>query len=213
MNDSDARDVSEDGPAAPAGPSSFRGPMRRNEELIDLLVELQVLDRVPRMGYLLRGLSDPESVAEHNFHVVFLVWSLGRKIPNLDVLRALEMALIHDLAEVRTGDLPKVAERYFVEGAKHTAEHAVLAELLGPLAEPGLELHSEYRAAATPEARLVKACDKLQLMLKIHVYERWGATGLGEFWDNPDNFPDFGFAPVREIFAELRRRHAAAVSP
>lgn len=181
--------------------------MRRNDELLDVVAELQVLDRVPRMGYLLRGVAEPESVAEHNFHVVFLVFCLGREIPGLDLRRALEMALVHDLAEVRTGDLPKVSERYFVAGAKHDAERAVLEELLGPLAEPGLALHDEYHAAATPEARLVKACDKLQLMLKIHVYERWGATGLGEFWSNPDNFPDFGFEPVRRLFDELRRRH------
>jgi putative hydrolase of HD superfamily len=208
VSDSSSRDDETPGPASSAGPSAFRGLMRRNEALIDVLTELQVLDRVPRMGYLLRGLSDPESVAEHNFHVVFLVWSLGRRIPGLDVLRAIEMALIHDLAEVRTGDLPKVSERYFVDGAKHTAERAVLEDLLGPLADPGLDLHDEYRAAATAEARLVKACDKLQLMLKIHVYERWGATGLGEFWDNPDNFPDYGLEAVREVVDELRRRHA-----
>lgn len=181
--------------------------MGRNEDLIDLVAELQVLDRVPRMGYLLRGVAEPESVAEHNFHVLFLVFALGRQIPGLDLRRAFELALVHDLAEVRTGDLPKVAERYFEAGSKPTAERAVLAELLGPLADPGLDLHDEYRAAATPEARLVKACDKLQLMLKIHVYERWGARGLGEFWRNPDNFPDYGFAPVRELFDALRRRH------
>lgn len=187
--------------------------MRRNETLLETLLELQVLDRVPRMGYLLRGVSDPESITEHSWHVAFLVWILGLRMPGLDRLRALEIALVHDLAEVRTGDLPRVANRYFAEGAKESAEREVMTELFGPSAERSDELLAEYRAAETLEARLVKACDKLQLMLKVAAYERWGARGLAEFWENEDNFPDLsadGIEPVRELFEELRRRHGAA---
>lgn len=184
--------------------------MRRNETLLETLLELQVLDRVPRMGYLLRGVPDPESITEHSWHVAFLVWTLGLRVPGLNRLRALEIALVHDLAEVRTGDLPRVANRYFAAGAKESAEREVMAELFGPFAGRADELMAEYRAAETAEARLVKACDKLQLMLKVAAYERWGAGGLKEFWDNEENFPDLsdtGFEPVKELFEELRRMH------
>jgi len=34
-----------------------------NASLLDLLLELQTLDRVPRSGYFLRGISDCESVS------------------------------------------------------------------------------------------------------------------------------------------------------
>lgn len=180
--------------------------MRRNETLLDLLLEIQALDRVPRMGYLLRGVSDAESVAEHCWHVAFLVWALAPQVPEVDAVRALEIALVHDLAELRLGDLPRLTARYFPAGAKQTAESAVIAEALAPLGERGAALYAEYQEGRTAEARLVKACDKLQLMVKVSAYERWGAGGLGEFWDNPDNFPDGGFEPVRELFAALRAR-------
>jgi putative hydrolase of HD superfamily len=180
--------------------------MRRNETLLDLLLETQALDRVPRMGYLLRGVSDAESVAEHSWHVAFLVWAIAPGIPEVDPVRALEIALVHDLAELRLGDLPRLTARYFPAGAKQAAELAVMAEVLAPLGERARALYTEYAAGESPEARLVKACDKLQLMLKVAVYERWGEGGLSEFWDNPDNFPDPGFGAVRELFAELRRR-------
>jgi 5'-deoxynucleotidase YfbR-like HD superfamily hydrolase len=85
-----------------------------------------------------------------------------------------------------------------------------MAEILSPLPARALELYAEYEAGETAEARLVKACDKLQLMLKVAVYEGWGAGGLSEFWDNPDNFPDGGFEPVRELFQALVERHRAA---
>jgi putative hydrolase of HD superfamily len=180
--------------------------MRRNETLLDLLLELQTLDRVPRMGYALRGVVEAESVSEHSWHVLFLVWAVGPRIPGVDLHRAMEIALVHDLAEVRIGDLPMTAGRYFADGAKKAAEAAAMAEILAPLPARALELYAEYEAGATPEARLVKACDKLQLMLKVAVYEGWGAGGLGEFWENPENFPDGGFPALRELFEELRAR-------
>lgn len=183
--------------------------MRPNDTLLDLCLELQILDRVPRSGYVLRGVDHPESVTEHSWHVLFLVWSLGARIPGLDVQRAVEIALVHDLAELRIGDLPRVASRYFPEGAKNTAELAAMGEILAPLPERALDLYREYQEGKTPEARLVKACDKLQLMLKVTVYERWGTGALGEFWDNPENFPDGGFEVVKELFEALRERRNA----
>lgn len=184
--------------------------MGPNDHLLDLLLELQILDRVPRSGYFLRGVPEAESVSEHSWHVVFLVWALGRRLERegigLDLFRAVEIALVHDLAELRVGDLPRTANRYFPAGAKKHAERAAMADILRPLPERAQDLYAEYEAGETPEARLVKACDKLQLMIKVSVYEGWGAGGLREFWHNPENFPDGGFPPVRELFEELRRR-------
>lgn len=179
-----------------------------NAQLLDTLLELQTLDRVPRMGFLLRGVRDPESVTEHSWHVLFLVWSLGREEPALDFLRTIEMALVHDLAEVRIGDLPRTVAGYFPEGAKAAAEEAAIAEILAPLPAAARDLWAEYHAGITPEARFVKACDKLQLMLKVAVYERWHQGALAEFWDNPDNFPHGGFASVGRLLDELRARRA-----
>ena len=183
--------------------------MRANDTLLDLCLELQILDRVPRSGYVLRGVAEPESVTEHSWHVLFLVWALGARIEGIDRTRAIEIALVHDLAELRIGDLPRVASRYFPEGAKKAAEAAAMAEVLAPLPDSALALYDEYQQGTTPEARLVKACDKLQLMIKVAVYERWGTGALAEFWDNPDNFPDGGFAVVQELFAALRERRDA----
>ncbi len=181
--------------------------MKPNETLLDLLLEAQFLDQVPRSGYVLRGISDPESVTEHSWHVLFLVWTLGPRIPDLDVQRAMGIALVHDLAEVRLGDLPRTSARYFPEGAKEHAESAAMAEILAPLPASAQALYLEYLERKTPESRLVKACDKLQLMIKVMVYEGWGAGGLGEFWNNETNFPDSEFEPVAEVVAALRHRH------
>lgn len=184
--------------------------MKRNETLVDLLLELQALDRVPRMGYALRGVPEAESVAEHSFHVATLVWLLVRQEEEIDPLRALELALVHDLAEVRTGDLPMTAGRYLPSGAKATGERAAFDELLAPLGADGQQLLDELDAGTSAEARFVKACDKLQLMLKVTVYERWGASGLQEFWQNDGNFRTGEFTSVDRLYAELRKRRESS---
>jgi putative hydrolase of HD superfamily len=186
--------------------------MKANHSLLDLLLEAQTLDRIPRSGFLMRGVTDPESVAEHTWHVILLVWTLGPRIEGIDVHRAMEIALLHDLAELRVGDLPRTAARYFPAGAKNSAESAAMADVLAPVADRALPLYEEYQQGKTAEARFVKACDKLQLMVKVAVYERWGNAALAEFWDNPDNFPDMGFPAVRELFEELRDRRNAVLT-
>lgn len=178
--------------------------MKPNETLLELLLELQALDRVPRMGFALRGVPEPESVAEHSFHLATLIWALTPDEPAIDALRALELAIVHDLAEVRTGDLPMTAGRYLPDGAKATGERAAFDELLAPLGLHGQELLDELADQSSTEARFVKACDKLQLMLKVTVYERWGADGLHEFWDNEDNFLTGEFKTVDRLVTELR---------
>lgn len=183
--------------------------MKANATLVELLLELQILDRVPRMGFVLRGVGDPESVTEHSWHVLFLVWALAPRCEGVDPRRAMEIALVHDLAELRLGDLPRTAARYLPEGAKKAAESAAIGEVLAPLPESARELWRDYAAGESPEARLVKACDKLQLMLKVTVYERWGEGRLGEFWENSDNFPDCGFPAVGELFEALRSQRGA----
>ncbi|MEM1202374.1 MAG: HD domain-containing protein [Acidobacteriota bacterium] len=185
--------------------------MDANQDLLDLLMELQSLDHLPRVGYSQRGIPQPESVSEHIFHVVFLVWALAPRVPGLDRRRAMELALIHDLAEVRFGDLPRTAAHYLPKGAKAEAERHAMADLLSPLGSEGPDLLREYQQGTSPEARFVSVCDKLQLILKARVYESWGHAGAGELADLLDRFDDGGFEAVAEVVRALGHRPAAPI--
>jgi putative hydrolase of HD superfamily len=177
----------------------------KNETLLDLLKELQALDRVPRSGYSLRGVSEPESVSEHSFHTLFLAWALAGEEPDLDRLRVMEIALVHDLAEVRTGDLPRTAAHYLPEGAKAAAEMAVARDLLAPLDDRGPALLEEYQTRESAEARFVSTCDKLQLLIKARVYEDWGNGNTREFSRHLDDFADGGFGSVQRLVNEMKK--------
>lgn len=178
---------------------------RANGHLLDALIELQALDRLQRVGFSLRGVAAPESISEHLFHLAFLVWTVGRESPEIELAKALEIALVHDLAEVRLGDLPRTAALYLPAGVKAAAERAILADVLAPLPGAAAAL-AEYQEGGSREARLVAVCDKLQLLVKAFTYRQAGHPAMEEFFAGLELFDDGGFPRVRAIVDELKAR-------
>jgi putative hydrolase of HD superfamily len=168
------------------------------EELASLFLEVATLKRMPRTGWGMRGVPHVESVAEHSFGVAFVSLVLcemlqakgtpGGSTEPLDREKVLIIALLHDLAEVRLGDLPSTAVRLIPEGVKSEAEGRALADLLAPLptAGPLRELWQEFEDYASPEGRLVRDADKLEMMVQCLRYEQSGSRGLDEFWQAMD---------------------------
>ena len=187
--------------------------MAPSRPLLDPLLELGSLDRLPRTGWLLRGVPEAESIASHVLGTAHVALALAPRVtPPLDLGRVLAMALIHDAPEARTGDLPRAASEQLPAGAKHAMEDAVAADLLGAL---GPEAHAHwvaYRAADTPEARFVRLCDKLHLGVRLVGYLRAGAAGLGEFVPGIAELDCSEFPAAGELRAEILAAIASLAS-
>ena len=116
----------------------------------------------------------PESVAAHTWRVCLFALALRPAFPDVDLARLLAMCVVHDLGEALRGDVPapEQARRLAADpgAAKVDAERADLLALLAPLPAAVRDelagLWEEYEAAATPEARLAKALDKLETLLQ-----------------------------------------------
>ena len=180
-------------------------------QLVSLFSRLASLKLLPRAGWMQRGVAQPESVAEHTFGVATLALLIGDMYPALDRGRLLAIAQLHDMAEALLGDLPASARRLLGAEAKHAAERRAAEELFGSLPRGGeyLALWDEYARGASPEARLVKALDRIEMLAQALAYERAGSRALTEFWDDaeagwPDEFPILG-----RMAAELIARHNA----
>ena len=150
--------------------------------LLPALLALQPLNDLPRTGWILRGIAAPESVGDHVLSTAFVALALAPRVePQLDLARVLGLALVHDVPEALTGDLPRSASSLLPDGAKAAMEREAARRLLDPIGADSLDLWREYAAAATREARFVRVCDRLQLGLRLAAYVRSGRKGLHEF--------------------------------
>lgn len=172
---------------------------------------------LPRTGWLLAGIAQPESVAEHSWATALLALGLAMEINNrferdesavsLDVGRVVQIALVHDLAEATLTDLPRRATEVLGETVKHAAEERALAALLGKAeaADTVLALWQEYASSASPEAKVVRDADKLEMVYQAYRYEGAGHRTLDEFWEGHR----WHFAVSAHVFTVLSRaRHA-----
>jgi putative hydrolase of HD superfamily len=102
-----------------------------------------------------------ERVAEHSWHVAIGVMLFHHIAPEpFDVGRAVQMALLHDLAEAYVGDAFAFGENIVGHNDReHAAMERLRAEKSSPAIQAIVDLWDEYEAQATPEARFVKAMD------------------------------------------------------
>jgi len=179
------------------------------KRIVDLILELDVLEKLPRMGFLLQGISDPESVAAHCFGVALTAMLMTDAVEEpVNAERVLRMALLHEVSEAKVTDLPYRALRYIDPETKSLAEKAAAHDLLGPMDEAYVSLWEEFEAGQTLEARIVRTADKIQMMAKVLRYEREGRGNLDDFWVNVRfNEDDWSVPLARELFEEIRRRH------
>ena len=184
-----------------------------------VLLELQRLKRLDRTGWVLRGLPPgAESVAAHSYGVALAAMLLADEArargAEVDVEHVLRVALLHDLTETRTGDMPRTVAEYYGAELRRRAERAAFDDIMRGLdperAGPYSRLHEDYEGRASLEARLVKAADVVDLLAQALYFERAGARGLDEFWENA-TARDFGLeGAAREAVGETLRALVAA---
>lgn len=147
------------------------------EALREQLLAALSLKRQPRRGWLRAGRQPAptrtvESVADHSWGVAWLTLALAP--PDLDLGRALQLAVVHDLAEAVTGDVLPAEAAALAPGDREREEAAAVEALTGALPPTRRDsvraLAAEYRARETAEARFVKACDRLEMALQAAAY-------------------------------------------
>ncbi|MEX0943199.1 MAG: HD domain-containing protein [Pseudomonadales bacterium] len=157
--------------------------LSRSTPLIEAWFEIVHLKQLYRKGWLVRGVAaaDCETVAEHTFGNALLCLLLLKQHPNLDPLRVLKLALIHDIGEAYVGDI--TPHDNIEPDEKVRLESEAVTKIFGKL--PGGEAliadWHEYEAQETPEARFVKQIDRLELAMQASVYEHQGKVEASEF--------------------------------
>lgn len=168
--------------------------MSTTPSLLPLLTHLQALKHLPRTGWLLAGISQPESVAEHSFLMSWLALLLAEQVNSsyvtqgltqpLDLGKVAHIALVHDVAESILTDLPKRSTDLLGKATKYQAEATAMQQLFQQMPNSAYYIGcwQEYADGATPEGRLVRDADKLEMIHQALCYEQNGQRNLAEFW-------------------------------
>jgi putative hydrolase of HD superfamily len=183
-----------------------------DDPLLTLFLEASTLKRLPRAGWLMRGVPHVESVADHSHATPLVALALadvlnasGTLPAALNIEKVLTIAALHDLAEARLTDLPASAQRLIPEAVKRQAEATALGDLLAglPGAERLVAAWHEFEEASSPEGRLVRDADKIEMMVQCLRYEQTGVRSLAEFWAAMDRHT-WHYALSADLYARLR---------
>jgi putative hydrolase of HD superfamily len=155
--------------------------------IIRFYFEFAHLKGLYRQGWLARGMAPEqcESVAEHSFGVALTALVLAERIfPELDLLKVLRMALIHDMGEIYAGDI--IPGDQISDEEKNQLERDSVIRTFGLLTNGTdyIDLWEEYERGISPEAKFVRQIDKLEMALQASVYEHQESKDLDEFFQS-----------------------------
>jgi 5'-deoxynucleotidase YfbR-like HD superfamily hydrolase len=137
------------------------------------LFEAGHLKNLPRSGWLLLGISRPETVAEHSFRVGLVGIALAA-LEGVDPGRTAALCLMHDVHETRIGDVPSVGRAYVTTAVPEAVTAHQTSGMPDQVAKTFQELTAEYEATETPEAKVAHDADKIETLLQAAEYEAQG---------------------------------------
>jgi len=144
------------------------------KKILKVFLTLQWAKELPRQGFIALGFkrNEADSVAAHSWTTAVLVYLLAsemnKNLPagrQVNVDRAIKMALFHDMAETIVGDVGTFVKG-MAQGAFAPIEEEGLKWLVNELPQKKeiIELVEEYMQRKTLEARICKVADNLDAL-------------------------------------------------
>lgn len=144
-----------------------------------------------------------DSSADHSWRLALATFIIAEELKlNIDLVRAIKIALVHDLAESVAGDIDvrDIKSGKYTEEQKLEGELEAMKKICSTLPENlGQEINdlwSDYNSAGTKEAKYIKALDKAEGLI-----ETWE---LGhDLYNDPEIIGIYGNKQVKD-FPELK---------
>ncbi|GKY93254.1 HD domain-containing protein 2 [Mayamaea pseudoterrestris] len=159
------------------------------------------LKTTPRTGWVRRGVPRYESVADHSWRVAALslvMASSSNGTASIDLAKCMQLAVVHDMAECIVGDIPpddnvskEDKQRMELDAAQTIAQllHGVNGNgseqaSKGDAGSYFLNLFHEFELRDTPESKVVKDLDLMDMIIQADEYEERFGTDLSDFFVN-----------------------------
>lgn len=138
---------------------------------LEFLYELGAVRLIPRQWHRFH-MSNVGDLADHHFRVLWLALTIAaREKADVDQEKLMKMALVHDIAESRTGDADYMARQYVVRN-----EEKGLNDMLEntSLSKEFLAIYHEYEKRECLESKIVKDADILDVDMELKEQEAQG---------------------------------------
>ncbi|EFO87819.1 hypothetical protein CRE_05740 [Caenorhabditis remanei] len=173
--------------------------MTSSFQIFEILDVLDSLKHLKRTGWVNCGVPEPETVACHMYRMAVLAMTLEGQIDGLDTVRAVKMALVHDIAESIVGDITPHCgisnqDKFDLEsqGSLNPVSNSTsvfkfqaikrIATYVPNVGEEWIMLWREYEEAASLTARVVKHLDKFDMIAQAEKYEQTHGINLQQFF-------------------------------
>ncbi|XP_010268406.1 PREDICTED: HD domain-containing protein 2-like [Nelumbo nucifera] len=178
---------------------------------IDFLTLCHRLKTTKRTGWVRKGIQGPESIADHMYRMGLMAL-IASDIPGIDRDRCIKMAIVHDIAEAIVGDITPLDGVSKLEKSRMEQDGLDnMCKLLGggSRAKEIGDLWMEYEENSSPEAKVVKDFDKVEMILQALEYENEQGADLDEFFQSTAGKfqTDLGKAWASEIASRRRKEH------
>ena len=131
------------------------------------------LKRIRRSGWVLRGIPEAESVADHSYRAALLGYILAKE-RGIKAEKVMAMLLIHDLAESIVGDIVPEAEEFLDKVRIEGEAMKKILNSLGSLGEKLYGLWNEFVCGDSEEAKLARMVDKIEMAYQAKEYLEMG---------------------------------------
>ncbi|MFC4057022.1 HD family hydrolase [Planomonospora corallina] len=148
-----------------------------------LLYELGLLKRYRRTGWLVAGVRDPESIADHSFRTAVIA-AVITAMEGGNPERAAFMSLFHDTQEARTTDVHYLGKRYLEVTPNEEVTADQVRDVPRPVAEMITGAVGEYEERASLEAVCARDADKLECLVQAVEYREQGNRNVQPWIDS-----------------------------
>lgn len=157
----------------------------KTKDLVNFIFELGMLKRTRHGGFLLAGIKNPDTLAEHVLRASQIGYILAVMEGGVNPEKVACILMIHDNPETRVGDQHKVAARYY--SAKEMEEKALADQIenLGKYIKEKWSVYfNEYENRNTKEGIIAKDADWLEIAFQAKEYVDIGYASAQNWIDN-----------------------------
>ena len=158
--------------------------------ILDFFKTAVNLKNISRQGWIDKlSLKHPESVADHSYSMAIMGMIIS-DLENYNSEKILKMILLHDLAESKIGDYtPNQISKENKIKIENNAYDEMISTLPESIKAQYAQIWKEYQKQESPESKIVRQIDKLEMALQAKMYQKEGSPkdSVESFFKSAEN--------------------------